>query len=318
MMNAKTLYRYFYNKMVDNKSNVGRKYEVMAKSDDATILIYDEIGPWGIDAQKIVTDMQSIKVKCLNVRFNSIGGSVFDGVTIQGAIKRNESKQKIAHIDGLAASIATIIMLGADRIVAAENSMIMIHQPWSMVAGDAATMRKEAEVLDKVTESIIDQYVIKTGKSRDQIKEWMDAETWFSAKEALENGFIDEIVGSKLKNESLNLFDLSIFTNVPKNIGLMSPTIRDCEQALRDAGCSANRAKEILAVGYSERGRDVHEDQVTKSEEPEVENVVNQAVDQVVDVVVPKVNSAIDPVADLLIRAEMLAPSNKKSIIKAI
>ena len=275
-------------------------YKIENKADESTVYIYDEISWWGIDAQAFAKDFNAIDSKTIHLRVNSPGGSVFDGTTIFNVIKQHKSKV-IAHIDGLAASIASIIVLAADEVQMADNAFFMIHDPWGFVVGTAEDMRKEADLLDKVTGTIAKTYIDKTGKEESEILELMAAETWFTADEALEAGFIDSIYSpnEETAKKKSTLFDLTVFNNVPAKLQEHSKeiTAREIERILRDAGCSAKQAKGILAEGFEATDqRDVE----TVIEVPPVEDDVQR--DVVLESRPPK-----DPVDDLLIRAGLLA-----------
>jgi ATP-dependent Clp endopeptidase proteolytic subunit ClpP len=174
-------------------------YRIEAKADDrAEILIYDEIGydPWfdaGIAAEDIVRDLQAIKAPRIDVRINSVGGSVFEGNAIYNALARHPAHVDV-YIDGIAASIASVIAMAGDRIHIAANAHVMIHNPHGVVWGEAADMRKMADTLDKIRGSLVGTYARRTGQPAEKIEAWMDAETWFNAEEAVEFGFADEIV----------------------------------------------------------------------------------------------------------------------------
>jgi ATP-dependent protease ClpP protease subunit len=168
--------------------------------DEATIYLYDAIGGWfGIAASEFVGELNGIKAKTIHLRVNSPGGSVFDAEAIQTAIQQHPAKV-IAHIDGIAASAATYIATAADEIEASDGAFWMIHNAWGVAIGDSAEMRSYADMLDKLSANIAKDYQRKTGKSAEQVKEWMDAETWFSAAEALEAGFVDRIYPEKSEN----------------------------------------------------------------------------------------------------------------------
>jgi len=218
--------------------------------------LYDEISFWGISADQFVKDLNASKAQTVHIRINSPGGSVFDGTAIYNAIKQHKAKT-ITHIDGLAASIASIIALAGDEVRMSDNTFMMIHNPWSIVMGDAKAMREEADLLEKVSNTTIASiYMSKSGKEKADIVGKMDAETWFTAQEAKEYGFVDVIDGEEEKSEAKAiLFDLSIFANLPdplKKIQNALPSPKDLENALRDAGCSRTQAKTILAKGIEE------------------------------------------------------------------
>jgi ATP-dependent Clp protease protease subunit len=179
-------------------NTINRKgYQIKALAESAEILIYDEIGEsWigGISAKQFATDLKDLKkVKDINVRINSEGGSVFEGHAIFNAL-RNHSARITVDIDGLAASIASIIAMAGDEIRMAENAFIMIHDPWMVAAGTAEDLRSQAEVMDKVQEKLVNTYVKRTNGDAEQIAAWMRDETWMNAEEALERGFVDSIV----------------------------------------------------------------------------------------------------------------------------
>tara|TARA_R100000654_G_scaffold6055_2_gene16178 strand:- start:5434 stop:6468 length:1035 start_codon:yes stop_codon:yes gene_type:complete len=176
----------------------------------ADVYIFDEIGTYGVTAQEFINDIKDLKDLPLNLRINSLGGDVFDGMAMYNVIKRREAKTTV-YIEGIAASIATIIALGADEVVMAENSLFMIHNAWGGTMGEAKDMRKTAETLDKISGELTDIYRKKTGLSYDVLSEMMDEETWLNAEEAFELGFVDTI------SDSIKVaakYDVSKFKNI--------------------------------------------------------------------------------------------------------
>ena len=187
-----------------------------AESDEAEILIYDDIGAsWfgdGITAKQFVKDLAELDAALLTVRINSSGGDVFEGLAIHNAIKRHDA-MVVVEIDALAASIASIIALAGDEVRMADNAFFMIHDPSGLEWGTAEDMRAMAELLDKVGGSLANVYAEKTGKDMAEVVAWMSAETWFDADEALEAGFVDAVTkGKKMAARA----DLSAFSNTPK------------------------------------------------------------------------------------------------------
>lgn len=166
------------------------------ENSSAEILIYEPIGAdffgSGLTARRFIADLERLgDVKDILVRINSPGGEVFDGFAIYNALK-NHPAQVHVQIDGLAASIASIIAMSGDLITMGDGAMMMIHNPWTIAIGDSDDMRKTADMLDKVSEGLLDAYESRTGVARDEIKTMLAAETWFTAAEAIENGFADE------------------------------------------------------------------------------------------------------------------------------
>lgn len=231
-------------------------YRIKNKAEEATVYIYDEISWFGVQAEQFVKDLNNIKAKKIHLRVNSPGGSVFDGTSIYNAVKQHPASV-IAHVDGLAASIASVIIMAADEVHMSENAFLMIHEPFSFVIGNADDMRHEADLLDKVGGTIMQTYMDKTGKGEDEIKDMMAKETWFTAQEASDMGFCDHVDKETKEKAQLVLFDLSVFANVPDTLKEnRQPTARDLERVLRDAGCSAKQAKSILSKGVDGDLRD--------------------------------------------------------------
>ena len=156
------------------------------------VSIYDEIGFGGVTAKQFAADLKKLKGQHIDLRINSVGGSVIEGAAIFNALKRHKGGLTV-HIDGLAASMASVIAMAGEETRIAENALLMIHNPWSMTMGDAADLRKEADVLDKLKATLVNAYVRKTGQPRAAIEQMMDDEKWMDAQEALELGFVDEI-----------------------------------------------------------------------------------------------------------------------------
>lgn len=182
-------------------------YTIRAKSDDtAEVLIYGDIGDsWydeSVTAQKFVKELQALADKNLIVRINSYGGSVSDGVAIYNAIKRHP-KSKTVEIDGVAVSIASLIAMSGDTINIAENALVMVHAPWSYAVGNSADMRTTADLLDKYAEAMATSYASKTGKSAEECYALLSdgIDHWYSAEEAKNFGFVDNITGSTTPDE---------------------------------------------------------------------------------------------------------------------
>ena len=157
----------------------------------AEISIYDAIGGYDVNAKQFVDELKEINAEVINLRINSPGGSVIDGNAMFNALQRHPAKV-VTHIDGLAASMASVLAMAGDEVHMADNALLMIHNPWTMSIGDAGELRADAELLDKMSASILSAY----GRSQyeaEEIKDLMDAETWFTAQEAFDAGLVDHI-----------------------------------------------------------------------------------------------------------------------------
>ena len=281
-------------------------YSITNKADKAEIWIYEMIGEdfWtggGVTAKSFQKELSEIKASQIDLHINSPGGEVFDGITIYNLIKQHPAKVT-TYIDGLAASIASVIALAGDKVIMAANALYMIHNPEGFVVGSSEDMRKGADVLDKVRGSMTLAYMGRFKKLEHDLLTMLDAETWMTADEAMEAGFIDEISGEMDMAACAKFIPIMAkagFKHIPSDLTAKRelPSEKDLEHALRDVGCSVKMAKTILAKGYSTDLRDVsHGDDPLKVTEP------------LRDVEKPT-PARKDRVSDLLIRAEMAAPS---------
>jgi ATP-dependent Clp protease protease subunit len=168
-----------------------------AKDSRGELFLYDEIGEsmfsQGITAKDIAEKLDELKgVSALDIYINSPGGSVFEGISILSMLERFPAS-KTVYVDGIAASIASVIAMAADRVVMHRSATMMIHDPYSLAVGNAEELRKEADVLDKVAENIVAAYQKRTGKGPSDLRKMMRAETWMTAQEAVDHRFAAEI-----------------------------------------------------------------------------------------------------------------------------
>jgi ATP-dependent protease ClpP protease subunit len=170
------------------------------------LLIYGPIGESVETVKKIRAAAGS-----LTVRINSPGGNVFDAMAIYNALAERTTPATII-VDGLAASAASIISMAGRPIRMAQESQMMIHAVSSEFKGNAAAMRRIADVLERLDQSLIGIYARRTGKPANTIAGWLATDTWFNAAEARDAGLCDEVAG-EFKNVAR--FDLSHFENVP-------------------------------------------------------------------------------------------------------
>jgi ATP-dependent Clp endopeptidase proteolytic subunit ClpP len=181
----------------------------------AEIDIFNEIGVWGVTAKDFANALKQVpKDREILLRINSPGGSIFDGHAIYNMLAERRDKV-VAKVIGIAASMASIIMLAGRRVIAAENAVIMIHNPAASAGGDSDDMRKMADLLDKLKTQLVAAYVKKTGKTEKDVTDAMDETTWFTAAEAKDWGLVDE-VGNAVK--AVASFDINKFGAVPDRI----------------------------------------------------------------------------------------------------
>lgn len=248
-----------------------------ADGDEAKIMLYDAIGFFGITSKDFIAALDGVSARKINLHINSPGGDVFEGLAIANAIRAHDSRV-IVHVDALAASIASVIAIAGDYVRMADNAFLMIHDPYALSIGNAAEMRKMADLLDKVGGSIVGEYMKRTDESDKRIKEWMADETWFTAAEAKEHGFIDAIDGAS--TAPTDAFDLSIYNKTPQCVQdrctVAEPTVRDTERALREAGWSRNEAYRIASSGMAALARPREEDGGSREENGDVVQMLQQ------------------------------------------
>jgi len=163
-----------------------------ADAPTAEVSIHDEIGAWGITAKDFLSQLKGIPAgRPLTLSLHSPGGEVFDGLAIYHALKARGNVH--VRIEGLAASMASVIAMAGTRIEMPRNAYLMIHNPSGFAMGDAAEMRQLADLLDKLKGSLIAAYRDRTKKSDEDLTAMMDAETWLTGEEAVAQGFADEV-----------------------------------------------------------------------------------------------------------------------------
>ena len=198
-------------------------YTIRARATGAEVLIYDEIGAYGVSAKGFLAELGALPDDApIDLRLNSPGGSVFDAVAIYNALSRHAGAITV-WIDGIAASAASYIAMAGDEIVMPENAFLMIHDPSGLVMGTAADMRDMAETLDKIAASMIRGYAAKSGRPEEDIAALLAAETWFDAKDALEAGFATRLA------EPVRIaagFEIGRFRNAPPELVEAVETIK--------------------------------------------------------------------------------------------
>lgn len=215
------------------KGNAKKKFwqfRALTTKNSAELLLYGPISEttwWGdeVTPKEFADELKALgDISELTVRINSGGGDVFAGQAIHSLLKSHKARVTVI-IDGLAASIASVIAMAGDTVIMPRNAMMMIHNPWTIGIGNSNDFRKLADDLDKIRESMIAAYQSKTGMDRDELIALMDGESWLTADEAVEYGFADQVdqarqVAASLRGNMLVMngvqFDLSMFKNRPK------------------------------------------------------------------------------------------------------
>ncbi|MFI1394090.1 head maturation protease, ClpP-related [Streptomyces sp. NPDC020681] len=172
----------------------GRQWYRISNATAATaeVAIYDEVGFFGTNAADFTRELKGITASSIDVRLNSPGGEVFDGIAIYEALRQHPAKVT-TYIDGLAASIASVIAMAGDRRIIGRNATMMIHEANGVCIGECRDMRELADLLDKTSNNIADVYAKRSG--RGTVASWralMKGETWFVGAEAVEAGLATE------------------------------------------------------------------------------------------------------------------------------
>jgi len=202
-----------------------QKWKMKALNDGkAEIFIYSDIGyDWWEDkstAQLFAEELKNLgDVSSIDLHINSNGGDVFDGQAIHTLIK-NHKGFVTAYIDGLAASIATVIAMGADKVIMPKNAMMMIHNAWTGLYGNANDLRKMADDLDHINDTIVHTYLAKVKDKTDEatIRDLMNKESWLNAEECLSLGLCDEVSEPVKMAACLTKEQAHKFKNAPKEL----------------------------------------------------------------------------------------------------
>ena len=197
----------------------------------AELLIYGNIGDrWnedGVVASELVRDLSALEADTINLRINSYGGSVPDGLAIYNALRRHKAAINV-FVDGVAISCASYIAMAGDTITMAKNSQMMIHAPWTFAYGNSNDMREQADILDRYAKAMASAYADKSGKTyEDALALLTDGKDhWYLADEAKAEGFADEVGEEVAVAASLaNSFDLSRFKAAAPAAAIAPPQV---------------------------------------------------------------------------------------------
>lgn len=184
--------------------------------DVAHVYVYDVIDSyWGASAKAMIDALAGAQGKPIALHINSPGGDVFEARAMVSAL-RSHGGPVTTYIDGLAASAATYLALAGDQVHITDGGMFMVHNSWTLAWGNKTELRSTADLLEKIDGTIASDYMRKTGASAEQVTGWMDAETWFTAQEAKDAGFIDHIDGQADAPAALARWNLSAYANAPQ------------------------------------------------------------------------------------------------------
>jgi len=212
--------------LLDENRAAPREIRAEASADAVSIYLSGVISAdWGVGLAQLVEAWPADPAAPVNLYINSPGGDVFEARAMAAVIARHVGPVT-SIIDGVAASAATYLALAGRTVRMSQGSMLMIHNSWALAMGDKAEMTKTAALLDKIDTTIAADYLRKTGATAEQVTAWMDAETWFTADEALAEKFIDAIDANTQASASAQ-WNLSAYDNAPKPDTKPEPAIDD-------------------------------------------------------------------------------------------
>ena len=190
----------------------------------AEIFIYGDIGEnWfgdSITAAKFTKDIAALQASDITIRINSFGGSVTDGIAIHNAIKRHPATVTVC-IDGIAASIASLIAMAGDTVEMSENAMLMIHAPWGGVTGNSAALRDFADMLDIWANAMATSYAAKSGQTTQDIQTLLQdgKDHWYTAAQALADGYVNTIIQASPESAAAKAsFNLTRYRDLPATV----------------------------------------------------------------------------------------------------
>lgn len=239
--------------LIDGKSNAASPFEIRAQGTEqpAEVYVYGDIGDsWdenGVLAAQFVRDLQNVEASAINVRINSYGGRVSDGLAIYNALQRHPATVN-TFVDGVAISCASLIAMAGKSLTMAENAVMMVHGPMAMAGGNAQDLRAAADVLDKYAQAMAPAYAAKTGKPvADMLALLTDGEDhWFTANEARDMGFVDDVSAAAVVEAR---FDLTgRFRSVPAAAAAFTMERKGPMPDMTPAGTPSQPAQPAAAV----------------------------------------------------------------------
>lgn len=204
-------------------TNHSRPWRFENSGAEAQLFIYSEVGDSAfgdtVTAQRFAEDLTALgDVRRIVLRINSGGGNVFAGISIYNQLIAHPA-EIVGRVDGLAASISSIILMAASKIVMNQGTFLMIHNPFSVVAGDSAELLKMSQTLAKVKDSMIPIYQRHSSLSTQKLSELMNSESWFTPEEAIAAGLADEVGESDQSQMPIAAScDWSKFRRLPQTI----------------------------------------------------------------------------------------------------
>ena len=256
----------------------------------AEIRIYGTITKWAweeygeISSANFAKELQKLKnISHINLRVNSPGGDVFEASAIYNLLKDYAKVNNVeitGYIDGLAASAASFLVLCASKVVMGTGALYMIHNPLSSAYGNVEKLKKQIELLDTVKEAILDIYCSKSKLSREEISEKMNSEKWYRATEALEAGFVDEIVENDNSLENIKNISDDLHIENFINQDLLKEKLKEIENMKNIGGIIMPKSVKELLNEYPDLMNDYRNQIINETKENEAERIKNAVLEE--------------------------------------
>lgn len=219
-------------------------------ADVQKIDIYESIGEdfWtggGMTAKRVGGMLRAIGSKDLQVNINSYGGDVFEGIAIYNLLASHQAKVTV-NVVGIAASAASIIAMAGDEVLMGEGAMIMVHNAWTMGVGNKADFSQLTEQLTSIDASLVDIYAARTGMKNNAIQDLMDAETFMTAEQAINEGFADGMMNVPVVDAPKNHSDNKIINAIKETTGASNAQARELKAKLKELGIVGDAEKNIV------------------------------------------------------------------------
>ncbi|MDA2382527.1 Clp protease ClpP [Bacillus cereus] len=246
--------------MAKNKQNKFFQMKASANGKTADVFIYGEITKYAWEEYGEVSsitfknelDELGDGIETINLYINSPGGSVFETMAIIAMLQRHKAKV-ISYIDGIGASCASVLPMISDKIIMYANSMLMVHNAWTYASGNAEQLRKAADDIERINQSMVQHYLTRAGDKLDAdiLKQLLDAETWLSAEEAMGYGLCDEIIPANNAAACLDEKWMKEYKNVPQQLvnaqaNIPSNEMLERQKIAEEAKANADYIKTIL------------------------------------------------------------------------
>ncbi len=251
--------------MAKNKQNKFFQMKASANGKTADVFIYGEITKYAWEEYGEVSsitfknelDELGDDIETINLYINSPGGSVFETMAIIAMLQRHQAKI-ISYIDGIGASCASVLPMISDKIIMYANSMMMIHNAWTYASGNANQLRKAADDIERINQSMVQHYLTRAGDKLDEdtLKQLLDAETWLSAEEAMGYGLCDEIISANNAAACLDEKWMKEYKNIPQQLvnaqaNISSNEMLERQKIAEEAKANADYIKTILGGIHS-------------------------------------------------------------------